>query len=127
MTSRELHGLRVAVFVSPGTARGLAGALRSRGGMVDCVSSAPRAIDALLSGRDELLVTDRLLPGVMMVMQPRHLVTAPFGDAFGDQFVEFLRTPVEPAALAAALRRAAARRLRDGREGRLPGGGRQAA
>lgn len=75
---------------------------------------------------DELLVTDRLLPDVMVVMQPRHLITAPSGDAFGDRFVEFLRVPVDPAALAAVLRRAACG-LRDVAGGRLPDDRRQAA
>ena len=109
MSAAPLGGLRIAVFVTP-AAGDVTRALTARGASVERVVTSTGALDALLHGRRQVLVTDRIVPGVLLVMQPRHLLAGPSpASAFGDQFVECMETPVDPAALAAAVARAARR------------------
>jgi len=109
MGPTPLRGLRVAAFVSLVAERHVGWALASRGAVVDRVLSSTGAIDALLSGRVQVLVTDRVVPGVVLVLQARHLLPALSSRSFGDECVECLQPPVDPAALAAAVLRAARR------------------
>lgn len=109
-TSRSLTGVRVVVFASPANAGHVAWALTSRGAVVHRAATGAAAITALLEAQDRVLVTDRLVPGVVLVLQPRHLLPRSSEPAsFGDEFLEYLNAPADPMLLAAAVARAARR------------------
>lgn len=110
MASRSLAGVRVVVFASPANAGHVVWALTSRGAVVDHAGTGAAAIAALLEGHDRVLVTDRIVPGVVLVLQARHLLPrSAVPGAFRDEFLEYLDAPADPALLAAAVARAAGR------------------
>jgi hypothetical protein len=122
-----LQGLRVALLLSPRLVKQVAWALQSRGAVTDRVLTVTAALDALLHGRHHVLVTDCLVPGVLLVMQPRHLLASPREGCFRDDLVELVDTPVDPAVLADAVRGAAWRSGVGGTVLPLAGSGLEAA
>jgi hypothetical protein len=127
VTPTPLQGLRVALLVSRRFVRPIAWALQSRGAVTDRVLTVTAALDALLQGRDHVLVTDCLVPGALLVMQPRHLLASPLEGFFRDDLVELVDTPVDPAVLADAVRAAAWRSGLSGTVLPLAGSGIEAA